>query len=199
MYKFINQSLNVINNYRFYKSYFYLFTCLSLIFTPFNNEAVVISLEKAKFFKDNKNNCIAFWISSPGEAKGTNLYQAIQIEGNSDWSEPLLISDPEIDAMSYKVSVDGNNNLLVVWEGKNLRLESFILYGKYYSSITDSWSEIEMVSDPSQNLQGNFGINLNTTNMQVVWSVYDDSFDISAYSRFLTIPEGWGPIKELNL
>jgi hypothetical protein len=101
--------------------------------------------------------------------------------------------------MSYKVSVDRNNNLLVVWEGKNLRLESFILYGKYYSSITNSWSEIEMVSDPSQNLQGNFGINLNTTNMQVVWSVYDVFFDISAYSRFLIIPEGWGAIKELNL
>ena len=199
MYKFLNTRLNMINNYRFFKSYFCLFTCLSLILTPFNNEALVISLEKTKFFKDNKKNCIAFWISSIGETKGANLYQAIQIEGNSEWSEPLLISDPEIDTMSYKISIDQNNNLLAVWEGKNLRLESFILYGRYYSSSTNSWSEIEMVSDPLHNLQGNFGINLNTTNMQVVWSVYDVFFDISAYSRFLIIPEGWGAIKELNL
>ena len=115
------------------------------------------------------------------------ILQSIKPVGGSEWGSDFTVSDSTVNVVAYHVRKDNNDNFLVGWIGENTVLSTYSLYVRYYVKNTDTWSSIITVSSPTQNLVGNFTISINTLVAEVMWTIYDENFDIQRVSATYTL------------
>ncbi len=155
------------------------FWLLILIFGSFNIEAAyenqeIVLLSDSTF---NSHFFGATWLNN-----NMQLFQKIKPFGASTWDPAEIISDPLVSLNSYKVKKDANDNFMIAWIGVNTNLQIYSLYIRYYVALLGTWSPITMVSGNTENLTGNYSISINTQEAEIIWSSYDNNFDIEYQS-----------------
>lgn len=182
--------------------YFFSSVCfLSLFFTPVLQNLEALNVDKVSLINDPQSNSLMFWVqyNDDGSSQIYNSFKAL--EGES-WGEPVLISDVNVNVTSaMQVQKDDAGNILVVWIGVNSNFGTYCLYSNVYLAVNEGWSGPALISDSGQNLTTTFTLNVDSisNSLEISWSVYDENFNTSIFSRRLALGEAWGPILEVNL
>jgi len=145
----------------------------------------VNNLQEIKTISDDELNTIVF--STTLINQKMQIYQIKKLYGDAQWGSREMISDPEVGVNSYEVKKDKDYNIVVTWLGEDTVLGIYCLYIKYFVKSTENWSPIIRVSDPSQNLAGYFSSSINTQTIEVIWTAYDEDFNLENYSTTLNI------------
>lgn len=115
------------------------------------------------------------------------IYHQTKLLGEPNWIPKEFISDPLVSVICYQVRKDADNNLLVGWLGENTNLGIYSLYIRYYTASTSTWSAITMVSGMSENLTGNYAIMIDTKQAEIVWTSYDEGYNIVQHSNTISL------------
>lgn len=159
--------------------------CLLILFaTGFNAEAVHSANEIV--LRSDLNFTSHFFGAIPIEEK-TQIYHQTKLLGEPNWSPKEFISDPLVSVNSFEVGKESDNNLLVGWLGENTNLGIYSLFIRYYVASTNTWSAINMVSSESENLTGNYSININTVQAEIIWTSYDENYNAVQHSTSFSI------------
>jgi len=160
---------------------------LLLVFISFNAEATH-SNQEIVLLRDLALNSHFFGASLVDEeTEMYNLYRSIKPSRASVWNPPETLSDPSISVKSYDVKIDSDNNFFVAWIGKNTVLEIYSLYVRQYSAIKGTWSDISMVSGVTENLTGDYSISIINRETEIIWTSFDERFNIESHSATFQI------------
>lgn len=118
----------------------------------------------------------------------TQLYQSIKPYEDTVWGTPEILSDPLVSVSSFEVRKDSDDNFMVAWIGENTEFSIYSLYVRYFPTSLGVWSPIYMVSGISENLVGSYSISINTVQAEIIWTSYDEFFNIVNHSEVFNIP-----------
>jgi len=159
--------------------------CLLILFaTGFNAEAVHSANEIVLL--SDLNFTSHFFGAIPIKEK-MQIFHQTKLLGEPNWNPKEFISDPLVSVNSFEVGKDSDNNLLVGWLGENTNLGIYSLYIRYYVASTNKWSAINMVSDLSENLTGNYSIMINSVQAEIIWTSFDESYNIEQHSATFSL------------
>lgn len=158
--------------------------CLFLVLVSFNVEAAH-DPQDIVLLSDSGFNSHFFGAKLDGT---TQLYQSIKPFEDTVWGTPEILSDPLVSVSSFEVKKDDNDNFMVAWIGENTEFSIYSLYVRYYPTSLDVWSPIYMVSGISENLVGSYSISINTVQAEIIWTSYDEFFNIVNHSAVFNIP-----------
>lgn len=115
------------------------------------------------------------------------ILESIKPYGNSAWGAPFTISDPSINVNCFEVEKDVEGNMVVVWMGENTEFSVYSLYVRIFLSVENAWSPITQVSENTQNLTGKYITSINTKNVEIIWTTYDENFSIENHALTISI------------
>lgn len=157
---------------------------LAMIATSFNAEAVHSASEIVLL--SDLNFTSHFFGAILIEEK-MQIFHQTKLHGEPNWNPKEFISDPLVSVNSFEVGKDSDNNLLVGWLGENSNLGIYSLYIRYYVANSNTWSAITMVSGLTENLTGNYSIVIHNVEAEIIWSSYDESYNIEQHSATFSI------------
>lgn len=118
----------------------------------------------------------------------TQLYESIKPFESPTWGTPAVLSDPLVSVNSFEVKKDTNDNFMVAWIGENTEFSIYSLYVRYFPTSLGVWSPIYMVSGISENLVGSYSISINAVQAEIIWTSYDEFFNVVNHSETFNLP-----------
>ena len=154
----------------------------------------------AAFALDGNDNIHVAWFGRFAASPVTNQVRYVRYNGTSWDSIINITSDPSLDQIRPHVEVDYNNNVHIVWYGKNSvhPNKNQIRYIKYNGT---SWSSITEITDfPGDQNYTTLAID-SLNNIHVVWQYVPDPQTIDKriyYTKYTLATNSWGPIIDLS-
>lgn len=159
--------------------------CLLLLFATGSNAEAVNSANEIVLLCDTSFTSHFFGAILIEEKM--QIFHQTKLHGEPNWNPKEFISDPVVSVNSFEVGKDSDNNLLVGWLGENTNLGIYSLYIRYYVANSNTWSAITMVSGVSENLTGNYSIVIHNVEAEIIWTSYDENFNIEQHSATFSL------------
>lgn len=105
---------------------------------------------------DSTGNFITVWVEKVGEIP---VIKSSRLVSGKDWTEPVIISNPESYSLNPIVEMDENGNAVVLWRSVREGKPEYFLQAAKLLSGSDRWSEPETISD--------YGVMISTNNIEL--------------------------------
>ncbi len=151
---------------------------------------------------NSAGNAIAMWIVE-GEQGGVRAssydYDPDPITGGWSWSEPIFISDRNVDYHSIRLAMNSAGDAVAIWRQCNdLYAGYHYVYASMYFHSIGSWTNAQVLS-PDNGFSDALDVVLNDAGEAIAaWEYYDGTYHFQS-SSYMNMGEQWQWLPPVNI